>query len=407
MIDMPILTDQNLIHEAITRAVEKIYPSSEAFQKELSSGRRLRIYYGVDPTSPHLHLGHAIPLFILRRLQDLGHEIIFLIGDFTARIGDPTDKLAARKPLSAHEVKANFTTFKKQASRIIKFSAENKARVAFNSKWLAKMNLEDVVRLAQYFTVQQMMERDMFEERMRSGKPIGLHEFLYPLLQGYDSVALDVDVEIGGNDQTFNMLMGRDLLRSIKAKEKFVLAAKLLVDPGTGKKLGKTEGVPLINLDDAPGEMFGKIMAMGDGAIAPLAEYCTTLSLDDVLALQSLAATKPRDAKLKVAEAIVAAVTTGVAARKARKAFIAVFSGDQKPEAMPEIIIGATSMNLTELLFEAKLAPSKSEARRLVEQGGVRVNDEKKSDPNEIILLGRGIVLQVGPRRFVRVRGSA
>lgn len=396
--------DQDSIREALTRAVEKIYPSREALEKELSSGRRLRIYLGVDPTSPHLHLGHAVLLFALRRFQNLGHEIIFLIGDFTARIGDPTDKLAARKQLTKDEVKANLATFKKQAARIIKFSGENRAQITFNSKWLAKMNLTDFLGLAERVTVPQLMERDMFQERLREGKTVGVHEFLYPLMQGYDSVALDVDMEVGGNDQTFNMLVGRDLMRILKQKEKFVLAAKLLTDPTTGKKLGKTEGGPLVNLDDEPKEMFGKIMALGDGAIGPLAESCTILPLGEVERLKALAGEKPRDAKLKVAEAVVAALSSNAAAKRARREFLAVFTEKQKPEEMTEVSVGVSEMNLVELIVAAHLAPSKSEARRLIEQGAVRINDERKTNPNEVIFLGTEIILQVGPRRFVKVR---
>ncbi len=400
---MNIIADERLVREAITRAVEKIYPSRDALERELMSGRRLRIYHGVDPTGIHLHIGHLTNLLTLRRLQVLGHEIIFLIGDFTARIGDPTDKLAARKPLSAEEVRANFTTFKKQASRVIKFSGENKARVAFNAKWLAKMNLEDAFQLAGYFTVQQMMQRDMFQERLRADKPISLNEFFYPLLQGYDSVALDVDMEIGGNDQTFNMLVGRDLLRILKRKEKFVLTTKLLQHPVTGKKLmNKSEG-GLVNLDDVPTEMFGRIMALDDAAIDPLAEYSTNLPMEEVEALKALAASKPRDAKLKVAEAVVTTVSNRAAARRARQEFLAIFTEKQKPEDIREVSVGVSEMNIVELVFAVQLAPSKSEARRLVEQGAVRIDDVKKTDLTEVIALAKQRIIQVGPRRFLRI----
>ncbi len=401
---MDVVTDKAKINEALTRAVEKIYPSREALEAALVSGRRLKMYLGIDPTSPHLHLGHAIAIFILKRFQELGHEIILLMGDFTAMIGDPTDKLSPRQPLSKEQVAENLKTFKKQAGKILAFRGENPVRMMFNSKWLAKMKLEEVVALAAHVTVPQLLERDMFHERLREGKTIGLNEFLYPLMQGYDSVAMDVDMEVGGNDQTFNMLVGRDLMKALKQKEKFVLAAKLLVDPETGKKVGKTENAPLVNLDDEPNEMFGKIMALGDGAIGPLAELCTELSMNEVEELKQLAATKPRDAKLKVAFAVVQTIYTRAAAARAKREFVKVFSEKQKPADIPTVSVGASEMQLADLLVVAQLAASKSEARRLIEQGGVSVNDVKKSDPHEVISLAQEALVQVGPRRFVRVR---
>jgi len=401
---MNVVTDKAKINEVLTRAVEKIYPSKEAFEKELLSGRRLRIYHGVDPTGPHLHLGHLTNLLVLRRLQELGHEIIFLIGDFTARIGDPTDKLSPRQPLSKEEVMANLATFKKQASRIIKFSGENRAQIQFNSKWFTKMKFEEVIEIARHLTVQQMLGRDMFEKRMQEGKPIGFNEFFYPLMQGYDSVALCVDMEIGGTDQTFNMLVGRDLLKIYKGKEKFVITTKLLEDPATGKKLmNKSEG-GLVNLDDEPEEMLGKMMALPDAAIGSLAEFSSDLPMEEVEKLRVLAGSKPRDAKLKVAEAIVATVRNKTAGKKAKQAFIKVFSEKQKPEEILVVSVGVPEMPLVDLLVAAQLAPSKSEARRLIEQGAVRINDVKKTDPFEIISISSEVLLQVGPRRFARIR---
>ena len=407
-----IVTDKKLIDEALARSVEKIYPSREELERFLFSGHRLRIYLGVDATGAHLHFGHATNLLVLRRLQRLGHEIIFLIGDFTARIGDPSDKTAMRQPLTAEQVTENFKTFKKQAAKLIKFTGPNKALVRFNSKWLAKMNFEDVIKLASNFTVQQMIQRGMFQERLKADKPVGLHEFFYPLMQGYDSVAMDVDMEVGGNDQTFNMLVGRDLLKTYKNKDKFVLTTKLLVNPKTGKKLmNKSEG-GLINLDDSTDDIFGKVMAIDDEVMFELAEHSTEMPLEDIATIQGqvAAGTNPRGAKIKIAEAAVELVYGKAAAKRAKKNFLGMFSKHEKPSDIPSYTLYAIRYTLIDLLMETKLAPSKSEARRLIEQGAVRVNDVKKTDPNEEIKIRSAgeadegeILLQVGKRHFLKL----
>ena len=400
-----IVTDKKLIDEALARSVEKIYPSREELERFLFSGHRLRIYLGVDATGAHLHFGHATNLLVLRRLQRLGHEIIFLIGDFTARIGDPSDKTAMRQPLTAEQVTENFKTFKKQAAKLIKFTGPNKALVRFNSKWLAKMNFEDVIKLASNFTVQQMIQRGMFQERLKADKPVGLHEFFYPLMQGYDSVAMDVDMEVGGNDQTFNMLVGRDLLKTYKNRDKFVLATKLLVNPKNGKKLmNKSEG-GLINLDDTADDIFGKVMAIDDEAMFELAEHSTEMPLEDIATIQGqvAAGTNPRDAKIKIAEAAVELVYGKAAAKRAKKIFLVMFSQHEKPAEAPIYKLKVESLKLIDLLVEVKLAPSKSEAWRLIEQGGVRINDQKKTDPIEKIKIEGEVLLQVGKRHFLRL----
>jgi tyrosyl-tRNA synthetase len=232
---MAIDTNVQKIEELLSRSVENIYPNADALRTELKSGKQLVFYSGYDPTAPTLHIGHGITMLKLRQLQDLGHKVIMLIGDFTGMIGDPTDKSAARQKLTREQVLENCKEYKKQAERILNFGGENSVEVKFNSEWLKKMSFEEVIELSSHFTVQRMLERDMFEKRMKEEKPIYLHEFLYPLMQGYDSVAMDVDGEVGGNDQTFNMLAGRTLMKEIKHKEKFVIATKLLADE-TGKK---------------------------------------------------------------------------------------------------------------------------------------------------------------------------
>src|SRR3989338_2583953 len=394
-----------LVKKVLSRSVDKIYPSQEELEKVLLSGKKLRIYLGADPTGPHLHFGHLTNFLVLRRFQELGHEIIFLIGDFTAMIGDTTDKAAARQPLTAEQIKENLKTFKKQVGKILKFTGSNAAKIKFNSKWLAKMSLKDVIGLASHFTIQQMIQRNMFQERLKADKPIGFHEFLYPLMQGYDSVAMDVDMEIGGSDQTFNMLVGRDLVKIYKNKEKFVLTTKLLENPKTGRKLmNKSEG-GLINLDDSPEDIFGKIMAIDDAAIFALAEYSTEMPLDKIEDLKTKVAGggNPRDAKLEIAFSAVEMLFGAVKAEKSKQRFLSIFSKHEKPSEMPVKKLEIRNWKLADLLIEVGMASSKGEARRLIEQGAVKINDAKKTDSNEVIEIKGEILLQVGKRNFLKI----
>ena len=399
-----MVTDPAKIQEVLTRGVERIYPSREAFEKKLMSGERLRIYLGIDPTSSHLHIGHLPPLLALRRFQELGHEIILLVGDFTAQIGDPSDKLSARQPLTVRQVRENLKTFKRQASKVLKIGGMRGAKMKFNSEWLSGMKVADFIGLTQHITVQQLIQRDMFQERLKSDKPIGLHEFLYPLMQGYDSVAMGVDVEIGGNDQTFNMLIGRDLMKAYVNKEKFVLVCRLLVNPVTGKKLSKTEGA-LVNLDDAPNDMFAKAMAIDDAMSLPLAELSTLMPMAGIEKLGEDLKTNvlsPRDAKLAVAHALVSMMYDIKAGDEAKAEFIRVFSEGLAPTEVLTHKVGKENAALIDLLVDTKLAESKSEARRLIEQGGVSIDEEKKSDPNETIAVS-GQTLRVGKHRFIKI----
>ncbi|MEK7543116.1 MAG: tyrosine--tRNA ligase [Patescibacteria group bacterium] len=393
-----------LIKDAITRSVDKIYPSASELEKVLSSGKKLRIYHGIDPTSPHLHLGHATNLLTLRKFQDLGHEIILLIGDFTARIGDPSGKFSTRRVLTEEEITDNFKTFKAQAGKILRFGGKNPVQIAFNSKWYDTMTFKDVIKLAQHVTVQQMLERDMFEERIKAGKPIGLHEFLYPIVQGYDSVALDTDMEIGGTDQTFNMLVGRELVKTYKHKEKFVLTTKLLINPKTEKKLmNKSEG-GAINLDDEPNDMFGKVMAVNDAGIAPIAEFCTDTPIPKVARIKkglSNGKSNPRDVKLEIAFEVVKLYHGEKSANGAREEWIRVFSKKETPDDVVELKV-SKKISVVDLLLKAGIE-SKSEARRLIEQGGVKIGDKTKKDSSEILNLRGGEILKIGKRRFFRI----
>ncbi|MDB5254739.1 MAG: Tyrosine--tRNA ligase, partial [Candidatus Nomurabacteria bacterium] len=281
--------DNNLDKNELTdillhKGVADILPSKGFLEKELASGKKLSVYAGFDPTAPTLHIGHTIQLRKLRHFQDLGHKIIFLVGDFTARVGDPTDKGTARKQLTEKEIKINLKKYKQQAGKFIRFSGKNAAAIKFNNDWLGKMKFADVLALASNMTVDQMLKRDMFARRIEEEKPIYIHEFMYPLMQGYDSVAMDVDGEVGGNDQLFNMLAGRTLLKQLKNKEKFVITTKLLED-NNGKKMGKSEG-NMVSLIDTPEDMYGKIMSWTDGLIIPGFELCTDYTPSQVQAVQ-------------------------------------------------------------------------------------------------------------------------
>lgn len=392
---MKIDTDEKKIQEILTRGVENVYPSREEFEKALRSGKQLTIYNGIDPTGQTLHIGHGVVLLKLRQLQELGHKIILLIGDFTGMIGDPTDKTAARKKLTRKEVLANCKNYAKQAGRILDMK---KVEVKYNSKWLGKLNLGDLLELAAHFTVPRLLERDMFQERLKEGKTVSLHEFLYPVMQAYDSVAMDVDVEVGGNDQTFNMLAGRDLMKDLKQKEKFVLTTKLLVDP-TGKKMGKTEG-NMVTLEDTLEDMYGKVMSWPDTLMPVAFEICTRVPMDEV---KNILAGEPRDAKMRLAREIVSLYRSPKDAAAAEENFVRVFQKKEAPEEVIEVKIGNEKINILELLVETKLAASKGEARRLVEQGGVKVGEKIIDDINAVVEIPReGVLIQKGKRHFVK-----
>jgi len=396
---MSVKIDQNLIDEFLDRGVEHVYPSRDFLESRLKKNEPLKIYLGIDPTGPTLHLGHAIILRKLKAFQELGHKVILLIGDFTGMIGDPTDKSAARKMLTREQVLENAKLYKEQASKFISFDGENAAELKYNSDWLGKMFFGDVVELAAHFTVQQMLERDMFQERMKEKKPIHLHEFLYPLMQGYDSVAMDVDGEIGGNDQTFNMLAGRDLMKDMKNKEKFVITMKLLTDP-TGKKMGKSEG-NMITLLDSADEMFGKVMSWTDGMIDGGFEILTNVSSAEVEELKK-ENPNPRDQKARLAFEVVKEFRGASEATGASEAFDKLFKDKEIPDDMPEFHLG--SKNILDVLMETKLAASKGEARRLVDGGGVKVAGEVVSDYGFTVEpTVEGVVIQKGKRGFAKV----
>ncbi len=394
-------TTPEAIEAFLTRGVERVFPSADFLRARLAEGKPLTMYFGIDPTGASLHLGHAISFRKMRAWQELGHKVVLLIGDFTAMIGDPTDKAAARKQLTREEVLANAKSYKDQAAKILDFGGDNPVEIRFNGEWLANMTLNEVIGLASHFTVQQMLERDMFEKRLEEQKPIYMHEFLYPLMQGYDSVALNVDGEIGGNDQSFNMLAGRDLMKPMLGKEKFVIAMKLLTDP-TGKKMGKSEG-NMVTLNDAPEDMYGKIMSWPDGMILSGFEILTDLSSADLRVISrglSSETLNPRDAKDQLARTVVASFHGHAAADAAAAHFVALFQKHETPEDMAELKLDGP-MSVVDALVASGAVASKSEARRQIEQGGVKVDGNTVTDVEADV--APGSILQKGKRHFVKL----
>ena len=377
-------TDEAALTTLLHRGVENVIPKELALKK-LRSGERLRIYWGVDPTGAKLHLGHSVPLRKLKSFSDLGHEVVFLVGSFTAMIGDPTGRDAMREPLTRAQVEENFKDYKRQASKVFDFS---KAEIRYNHQWLEKLDFEKIVELASKFTVQQMLQRDMFDKRLTEGKPISLHEFLYPLMVGYDSVVLDVDCELGGSDQEFNMLAGRHLQQAFGKKDKFVLTTKLL--EGTdGRKMSKTYN-NAVYFDDAPSEMFGKLMSVNDELINTYFEVATDVPMQEVI---EMAETHPKERKMRLAKEVVALYHGKDAALKAELNWVKTFSEGGVPDEVPTVSAG----KLREIVKDI----STSELRRLVEQGAVSyVGGEKITSIDAEVVGG---TIRIGKHRFLKV----
>jgi len=395
------MTDTNpeKINEILTRGVQEVIVK-EDLKKKLLSGKKIKLYLGVDPTGFDLHLGHAIPLWKLRSFQEMGHEVVLLIGDFTARIGDPSGKDATRKPLTEKEVKANMKDYKKQASKILDFS---KVKIEYNNKWLSKLNFQDVLKLASQFTVQQMIQRDMFQRRISDNLPISLQEFMYPLMQGYDSVAMDVDLEVGGNDQMFNMLAGRTLQKNYNNKDKDVMTLRLLLG-NDGRKMSKTFN-NFIALDDKPSDMYGKVMSIKDELINDYFELATRLPASEVEEIKKMP--NPRDQKARLAFEIVKMYHGEKEAQKAEEEFDRVHKNRELPTEMPVFETDKREYFLPDLLCDTGLAPSKNEAKRLVEAGAVKISIKGQvlsvKEWKQNIKLEDEMVLQVGNRKFVKI----
>lgn len=377
------------IDEVLTRGVEKVLPDKGGLKK-LMLKKKIKLFQGFDPSMPSLHLGNLVGLMKLRQFQKLGHEVIFLVGDFTGMIGDPSGKSEARKPLTHERVLENAKNYKKQASMILNFEGTNPAKLMYNSEWLNKLSFSEVARLASLTTYAQVVERDMFQKRMKEGKDLYLSEFLYPLMQGYDSVVMNVDLEVGGSDQIFNMLMGRTLMKKISGKEKYVLTTKLLVDKA-GKKVGKTTGNALF-LDSTPENFFAGIMSFPDEVIELGFELLTEVNLEG---LTEKVKTDPMAEKKRLAFEIVKMLWGEEIAAKARNSFEKTFQ-EKKPEFSKEIEPKGTLVATI-----AGEVGSMSEAKRLIIQGAVDVSGTTVTDPTFEVKGGEEI--KIGKKQFVKI----
>ena len=372
--------------------------------RKLERGAPLCVKAGFDPTAPDLHLGHTVLLNKMRQFQQFGHEVIFLIGDFTGLIGDPTGRNQTRPPLTPEEVQANARTYQQQVFKIL--DAE-RTRVEFNSRWLGALGAADFVRLAAHYTVARMLERDDFAKRYKSGQPIAIHEFLYPLAQGYDSVALKADVELGGTDQKFNLLVGRQLQSAYGQEPQVVLTVPLLEGTDGVNKMSKSLG-NYIGIAEAPGEMFGKVMSISDTLMWRYYQLLSFRSLGDIEALKRAVAEgrNPRDVKLELAHELVARFHGAAAAGEAQRGFVARVSERAVPADLPpkRLPVDAGGLRLPNLLKAAGLASSTSEANRKIEEGAVRIDGERVTDRALTLKAGADVVLQLGSRRFARVK---
>jgi tyrosyl-tRNA synthetase len=386
----------------LCRGAEEILVEADLAAR-LALGRPLRVKAGFDPTAPDLHLGHVVLLNKMRQFQDFGHEVIFLIGDFTGMIGDPSGKSATRPPLTREEVAANAVTYTEQVYKILD---PQKTRLEFNSRWMGKMDAVGLIELAAKHTVARMLERDDFHKRYKAGKPISIHEFLYPLVQGYDSVALRADVELGGTDQKFNLLVGRQLQQAYAQPPQIVMTMPLLVGLDGVNKMSKSLG-NYVGIAEPPSEMFGKIMSISDELMWRYFELLSARSLQELQTLKQEAADgrNPRDIKYLLAEELITRFHDAAAAERAREEFIARHRDQSLPEDLPRIEVSAPSgsIGIAHLLKAAGLVGSTSEAIRLIQQGGVRLDGERVEDRAKTIPAGAEHVYQVGKRRFARV----
>ena len=385
----------------LARGTEEII-KQEDLEARLQLDRPLRIKVGFDPTAPDLHLGHTVLINKMRQFQDLGHEVTFLIGDFTGLIGDPTGKNVTRKPMTTEEVKANAETY---ATQVFKILDEEKTRIRFNSEWLHALGSEGMIRLAARYTVARMLERDDFEKRYRSGQPIAVHEFLYPLAQGYDSVALEADVEMGGTDQKFNLLVGRHLQQQYGQPPQIVMTVPLLEGTDGVQKMSKSLG-NYIGIVEPPDEMFGKLMSISDELMWRYFDLLSFRSNEDLAALRQSVADgrNPRDVKFLLCEEIISRFHGARAAEQAQETFIARFREGAMPEDMPEKTLDTDGegIGIAAALSGCGLTSSNSEAFRMIQQGGVRIDGEKVSDRGLVLPVGFSGILQVGKRKFCK-----
>jgi len=391
------------IDDILTRGVENVIPQTEKLRQLLESGQKLNIYLGIDPTATRIHIGHAVPLRKLQALAELGHHVTFLIGDFTALIGDTSDKDTERPVLTSEQIRQNFETYKKQAEKILDFA---KVSVRFNSEWLQKLSFAEIVKLTQHFSAGDFVGRELIKKRLAVGRKVGLHELLYPVMQGYDSYFLDTDIQLGGTDQTFNMQAGRTLQRDLRNKESFVLANGFLA--GTdGRKMSKSWG-NAIWLSDTPDEMFGKVMSLKDDLIVDYFKLSTNVSLSEIQAFKKRLAEgeNPMQLKKSLAHQIVLELHSATAADAAQTHFEKTVQQKEVPEEMTEVSIAEKSLRLLDLLKICLPTESSANLRRFIDQGGVELLPigERPTDLNAMIDLTKVETVRIGKRRYFKIK---
>ena len=397
---MKISTEQNKINEILNRGVEEI-TNKNHFQEALLSGKQLRIKLGIDPTGSKIHIGRATQLLKLKDFQDLGHKIVLIIGDFTAQIGDASDKNSMRPPLTEKEIKENLKDYKKQIAKILDIS---KVEFRYNSEWWSKFKMKDFISLSQKFTAQQLIQRRNFKERWDNDKPIGLHEIFYPIFQGYDSVAVKSDMELGGSDQLFNLQMGREVQTIFNQKPQDLMTLKMIWGLD-GRKMSTSWG-NVINITDDFYDMYGKIMSMRDEYIIDYLESCTRIPMSKIQQYKRDLEAKGNFKEVKeiLAKEIVSIYYSSKLADEAYEKFNKMFKDKEIPEDIVEVLIPLQKMNILELLMATGSVKSKQEARRLIEQKGVKINNDIKDDINEEIEVKSGMVIQKGKRFFIKIK---
>jgi tyrosyl-tRNA synthetase len=391
--------------ELLKRGTVEVFREAELAEKLTEppkTGRQLRIKLGLDPTSPDIHLGHTVVLRKMRQFQDLGHKAVLIIGDYTARIGDPSGQNTTRPMLGPEQIEENANTYFQQAGKILDTS-QAKLEVRYNSEWLSELSLADIIKLASNMTVARMLERDTFELRHKKGDPIGVHEFLYPLMQGYDSVMIESDVELGGTDQTFNNLVGRDLQRLNGQKPQVVITMPILVGLDGKEKMSKSKG-NYVGVTDEPNDMFGKIMSISDAMMENYFTLLTELPSEKIAELIDAKKTHAKQAKIVLAKTIVTQFYNEATAQVAATEFEKVFAKGQLPDDIPEIEIPRAAISVKQLLLSCKLVESGGEAKRMVNQAAVSIDGAKVDDVSAQIMPKDGMVVQVGKRRFARLR---
>lgn len=389
----------------LKRGTVEIFTEDELAKKLINAakkGNRLRIKLGLDPTSADIHLGHTIVLRKMRQFQDLGHKAVLIIGDYTARIGDPSGQNTTRPILSPEQIEKNAKTYFQQAGKILDTS-KDKLEVRYNSEWLEKLTLIELIQLAAKKTVAQMLQRDSFKARLRADEDVYTHEFLYPLIQGYDSVVVKSDVELGGTDQTFNNLVGRDIQRAYGQQPQIVITMPILIGLDGKEKMSKSKG-NYIGVTDEPNDMFGKVMSISDEMMENYFTLLTNLSAERITELVNLDKTHPKEAKVLLAKTILIQFYDEKTAQLAATQFDKVFAQGQLPDDIPEIKMSAEPIMASKLLVTSNLVPSGSEAKRMIRQGAVEIDKNKIDDPNSLITPADGMIIQVGKRKFARIK---